>query len=171
VDEIKDPTPCTLLYVKGRISTTIEVVEATVIPSRILHGRPIPVECAVVKVTTIREGHEFDDLDYPNEEEGIEKPVDGKGTFILWPCKDIIVKTCSSSIVSPRSTEAGGTPTSNMPMHGQDPHTSTTPPLLKTLQTQSSRRAWGKGHLLLLLETESSRTTRRLGHLPLLLKT
>jgi hypothetical protein len=41
--------------------------------------------------------------------------VHAKGTFILWPCKDIIVKTCSSPIVSPRSTEAGGTPTLNMP--------------------------------------------------------
>jgi hypothetical protein len=47
--------------------------------------------------------------------EGIEKLVDAKRTFILWPFKDIIVKTRSSLIVSPQSTEAGGTPTSNMP--------------------------------------------------------
>jgi hypothetical protein len=123
MDDIKDPTPCTPVYIKGRASRTIEVVKAIVMPSRILHGRPILVECSVVEVTMIREGHEFEDLDYPNEEEGIEKLVDVKGTFILWPYKDIIVKTRSSSIVSPRSTEARGTPTSNMPLPAQDPHT------------------------------------------------
>jgi hypothetical protein len=37
-----------------------------------------------------------------------------KGPSIIWPYKDIIVKTCSSLIVSPWSTKAGGTPTSNM---------------------------------------------------------
>jgi hypothetical protein len=62
----------------------------------------------VVEVTTIREGHEFKYLDNPDEHEGIEKLVDVKGTFILWTRKDIIVKTHSSSIVLPRSTEAGG---------------------------------------------------------------
>jgi hypothetical protein len=62
---------------------TIEVTEATVMPSRILHGWPIPAECAVVEVATIREGHEFEDLEYPDEDEGIEKLVDAKGTFIL----------------------------------------------------------------------------------------
>jgi hypothetical protein len=36
-----------------------------------MHGRPIPLECAVVEVTTIREGHDFEDLYYPDEEEGI----------------------------------------------------------------------------------------------------
>jgi hypothetical protein len=83
MDDIKDPTPCTLMHVRGETSRTIEVAEANVMPSRILHGRPILAKCAVVKVTTIREGHEFKDLYYPNEEEGIEKLVDAKGTFIL----------------------------------------------------------------------------------------
>jgi hypothetical protein len=36
-----------------------------------------------VEVTTIREGHEFEDLNYPDEDEGIEKLIDAKGTFIL----------------------------------------------------------------------------------------
>jgi hypothetical protein len=93
VDDIKDPTPYTLMYVKGRTSRTIEVAEATVMPSRILHGWPIPTEYAVVEVTMIREGHESENLEYPDEDEGIEKLVDPKGTFILWPHKDIIVKT------------------------------------------------------------------------------
>jgi hypothetical protein len=83
LDDIKEPTPCTLMYVTSRISRTIEVAGATVIPSHILHGCPIPIECAVVKVTVIREGHEFKDLDSPNEEEGIEKLIDAKGNFIL----------------------------------------------------------------------------------------
>jgi hypothetical protein len=157
VDDIKDPTPCTLMYVKGRTSRTIEVVKATVIPSHIHHGWPIPTECAVVEVITIREGREFQDLDYPNEDEGIEKLVDAKGTFILWPHKDIIVKTHSSLIVSPQSTEAGGTPTSNMSMPAQISHPSVTPPLAqntqdpaKESQVQSSRTIGSVGHLLLL---------------------
>jgi hypothetical protein len=45
----------------------------------------------MVKVATIREGHEFEDLDYPDEGEGIEKRKDAKGYFILWPYKDIIL--------------------------------------------------------------------------------
>jgi hypothetical protein len=57
VDDIKDPIPCTLMYVKGRTSRNIEVAEATVMLSDILHGRPAPAECAVVEVTMIREGH------------------------------------------------------------------------------------------------------------------
>jgi hypothetical protein len=57
----------------------------------------------------------------------IEKLVDAKGTFILWHHKDIIVKTHSSPIVSPRSTEARGTPTSNMPKPTQISHLSVTP--------------------------------------------
>jgi hypothetical protein len=128
VDDIKDLTPCTLMYVKGRTSRTIKVSKAIVMPSRIHHDRPVPIECAVVKVTTIRECHEFEDLDYPDEDEGIMKLVDAKGTFIFWPRKDIIVKTHFSPIVSPQSTEVGGTPTSNISKPTQSSHPSTTPP-------------------------------------------
>jgi hypothetical protein len=129
MDDIKDPTPCTLMYVKGRTSRTINVVEATMMPSHIHHVQPAPADYAVVKVTTIREGREFEDLDYPDEDEGIEKLVDAEGTFILWPYKDIIAKTHSSPIVSPWSIEDGGTPTSNMPKPAQISHPSVTPPL------------------------------------------
>jgi hypothetical protein len=134
MDDIKNITPCTLMYVKGRTSRTIKIVEATVMPSRIHHGRPIPIECAVIDVTMIREGHEFEDLDYPDEDEGIEKLVDAKGTFILWPRKDIIVKIRSSLIISPWSTEAGGTPTSNMSKPAQISHPSVTPPLAQNVE-------------------------------------
>jgi hypothetical protein len=68
------------------------LTDAIVMATRIMHGRPIPSECAVIKMTTIREGHEFEDLDYPYEEEGIEKLKDTKGNFILWPHKDIVIK-------------------------------------------------------------------------------
>jgi hypothetical protein len=71
VDAIKDRTPCTLMYVKGRTSRIIKVVKATVVANRILHGQPIPAKCTVVEVTMIKEGHEFEDLDYPDEEEGL----------------------------------------------------------------------------------------------------
>jgi hypothetical protein len=101
MDDIKDPTPCTLMYVKGKTSRTIEVAKATMMPSRILHGQPIPVECAMVEVTMIREGRDFEYLDYPYEDEGIEKMVDAKGTFILWLHKDIIVKARSSPLLLP----------------------------------------------------------------------
>jgi hypothetical protein len=76
VDDIRDPTPCTLKYVKGKTSRTIEGAKAIVMPSRILHGRPVPAECVVVEVTTIRGGHEFKDFYYPNEEEGIQKLIE-----------------------------------------------------------------------------------------------
>jgi hypothetical protein len=112
MDDINEPTPCTLHYVKGRTLRTIEVVDAIVMATCIMHGRPIPSECAVVEVTMIREGREFEDLEYPDEEEEIEKLKDAKGNFILWPCKDIIIKTCSSSIVSLQSREDESTPTS-----------------------------------------------------------
>jgi hypothetical protein len=49
----------------------------------IIHGWLIPSECTVVEVTTIREGHELEDPNYPNEEERIEKLKDAKGNFIL----------------------------------------------------------------------------------------
>jgi hypothetical protein len=127
VDDIKDPTPCTLIYVKGRTSRTIKVVEAIVMPSHIHHGGSVPAECVVVKMSTIRECREFEDLDYPDEDEGIEKLVDAKRTFILWPRKDIIIKIHSPLIVSSWSTEAGGTPTSNIPKPAQISHPSVTP--------------------------------------------
>jgi hypothetical protein len=80
-DDIKEVTPCTLLYVKGRTSMTIEVAEAIVMPGRILRGQPISSDCVMVEVTTIIEGHQFEGLDYPNEEEGVEKLKEG--SFIL----------------------------------------------------------------------------------------
>jgi hypothetical protein len=101
MDDINEPTPWTLLYVKGRTLRTIEVADAIVTATRIMHGRPFSSECAVVEVTTIREGCEFGDLYYPDEEERNEKLKDANGNFILWPRKDIILKTCSSLIVSP----------------------------------------------------------------------
>jgi hypothetical protein len=107
VDDIKDPTPCTLMYVKGRTSRAIEVAEATVMPSRMLHGFPVPVECAVVEVTTIREGREFEDLDYPDEDEGIEKLVDDKGTFIIWPAKILLSKLVHRRLFHHRAQRLG----------------------------------------------------------------
>jgi hypothetical protein len=101
VDDINELTACTLLYVKGRTLRTIKDADAIVIATCIMHGRPIPSECEVVKVTTITEGCEFEYLDYPNEEEGIVKLRDAKWNFIPWPYKDIIIKTHYSPIVSP----------------------------------------------------------------------
>jgi hypothetical protein len=99
VDDINEPTPCIVLYVKGMTLRTIIVGGAIVMATGIVHGRSIPLECAMVEVTTIIEGHVFENLDYLDEEEGIEKLKDTKGKFMLRPCKDIILKICSSSIV------------------------------------------------------------------------
>jgi hypothetical protein len=55
--------------------------------AHIMHCWSVPSESAMVKVTTIRECHEFEDLDYPDKEEGIEKLKDAKGNFIIWPVK------------------------------------------------------------------------------------
>jgi hypothetical protein len=73
----------------------------------------------------IREGHEFEDLDYLDEEEEIEKLKDAKVIFILWPHKDIIIKSHSSLIVSPLSREDECTPTSQNTIHST---TTITPP-------------------------------------------
>jgi hypothetical protein len=40
---------------------TIEVADAIVMATRIMHGQPVLLECEVVKVTMIREGHQFED--------------------------------------------------------------------------------------------------------------
>jgi hypothetical protein len=85
VDDIKEAIACTLIYVKGRTLRTIEVADTIVLYGHIFHSRSVPSECVVIKVTTIRKGHEFEDLNYPNEEEGIEELKDAKGNFILWP--------------------------------------------------------------------------------------
>jgi hypothetical protein len=111
-DDINETTPCTLLYVKGRMLRTIEVADTIVMATHIMHGWPIPSECAVVKVTMIRQGHEFENLDNPDKEGGIEKLDYAKGNFILWPRTNIIIKTRSSPIVSPQSKEDEGTLTS-----------------------------------------------------------
>jgi hypothetical protein len=72
---------------KGRTLRTIEVVDAIVMVTRIMHGRLVPSKCAVVEVTTIREGCEFEDHDYPDEMEGIENLKESKGDFNIWPRK------------------------------------------------------------------------------------
>jgi hypothetical protein len=112
VDDINEPTPCTLLYVKGGMLRTIEVADTIVMATRITHGRPIPSECVVVEVTMIREGREFEYLDYPDEEEGIEKLKDAKGNVIVRPHTDTILRTRSSPIVLTQNREDEGTPTS-----------------------------------------------------------
>jgi hypothetical protein len=66
----------------------------------------------VIEVTMIREDYEFEDLDYLDEEEGIEKLKDAKGNFVLWPHNYIIIKIQSSAIVLPHSRDDEGTPTS-----------------------------------------------------------
>jgi hypothetical protein len=136
VDDINEPTPCTLLYVKGGTLRTIKVVDAIVTATRIMHGQSILSECVVVEVTMIRDGCVFKYLDYLDKEEGIEKLKDAKGNFIVWPPKDIILRTCSSPIVLMQNREDEGTPTSQNTMcstagftpPSQNPPQTTPPP-------------------------------------------
>jgi hypothetical protein len=127
----------------------------------------------VVKVTTIREGHEFEDLDYPDENEGIEKLVDAKGTFILWPSKYITVKRRSSPIVSLWSTVANGTPTSSMPKPAQIEHPFVTPTPAQNREDPELQERTGRRPPSPVKESEgqSLRTTGSKGCLLLLLKT
>jgi hypothetical protein len=41
VDDIKEATPCTLIYVKGMTLRTIEVVDAIVLPGCIFHSQSV----------------------------------------------------------------------------------------------------------------------------------
>jgi hypothetical protein len=42
VDDINELPPCTLLFVKFRTLRTIDVADATVMATRIMHGWPVP---------------------------------------------------------------------------------------------------------------------------------
>jgi hypothetical protein len=136
VCDMNEPTPCTLLYDKGKTLRIIEVANVIVMTTRIMHDRLVPSECEVLEVTTTRECHEFEDLDYSNKEEGIEKLKDTKGNFIQWLRKDIILKTCSSPIVLPQNREDEGSPTSQNTLRSiarftppsQNPPQTTPPP-------------------------------------------
>jgi hypothetical protein len=57
--------------------------DTIMMPGCIIHGRPVPSKYVVVEMSMIKEGCEFEDLDYPNEEKGIEKLKDAKRNFIL----------------------------------------------------------------------------------------
>jgi hypothetical protein len=92
MDDIMDPIPCTLMYVKGRISRTIEVAEANVMYSRILHGRHIPAECAVVDVTMIKEGYEFEETTLMKMR-GLRNWLMLKGLSFSRPTKILLSKT------------------------------------------------------------------------------
>jgi hypothetical protein len=133
---LMNPPLATLLFVKVKTLRIIEVADAIVMATHIMHGWSIPIECAVVELTTIREGRQFKDLDYPNKGEGIEKLKDAKGNFILCPHKDIILKISSSLIVSPQNREDEGIPTFQNTLHSiakftppsQNPPQTTHPP-------------------------------------------
>jgi hypothetical protein len=113
---------------------TIEIANTIGMASCIIFGRFILSRCAMVEVTTIREDCEFEDTDYLDEDEGVEKLKDVKGNFILLPHKDINLKTRSSSIVLPQKREDEGTPNSQITLRStigftpsSENHTQTTP--------------------------------------------
>jgi hypothetical protein len=171
VDGIKGPTPCTLMFIEGRTSRTIKVAEATVMPSCIYHGRPVLVECAVVEVTMIREGCEFKDLDYPDEDEGIENWLMLKGLSFSGPAKILLSKpvrrllfhhetqrlgallfqTCRSllkSLMRQRLLTLKMFMTQQKSLKSQSSRTTGSVGRLFLLKTQSSRTAWGEGRFL-----------------------
>jgi predicted metal-binding protein len=79
--------PFTLLYVKGKTLRTIEVVDAIVMATCIMHGGPVLSECVVAKVTTIREGHEFETLTIQMKRRGLRSRKMLKGISSYGPVK------------------------------------------------------------------------------------
>jgi predicted metal-binding protein len=79
--------PFTLLYVKGKTLRTIEVADAIVMATCIMHGGPVLSECVVAEVTTIREGHEFKTLTIQMKRRGLRSRKMLKGISSYGPVK------------------------------------------------------------------------------------
>jgi hypothetical protein len=88
-----------------------------------------------------------------------------KGLSFSGPAKIFIVQTRSSPIVSPWSTEAGGTLTSNMPKPAQISHPSVTPPLAQNadqeLQESTERRSTSAAKESQVPEPQDNRERRQ----------
>ncbi|RLM75107.1 hydroxyproline-rich glycoprotein-like [Panicum miliaceum] len=86
VDDITENTPCTLHMTLGkRGKTLMKVADGIATPERTFHTVPIPQECARVQIIKVDDKYLTCELDYPNEEEGIETLEDAINQFILWP--------------------------------------------------------------------------------------
>ena len=59
---------------------------------------PIPQECARVQIIKVVDDKYLTcEIDYPNEEEGIETLEDAINQFVLWPRREIIIHTILDS--------------------------------------------------------------------------
>jgi hypothetical protein len=79
----------------------------TVMPSRMLNGRPVPTECAMVKVTTIIEGREFEDLDCHDEDEGLRNWLMLKELSFSGPAKILLSKPVRCRLFHHRAQRLG----------------------------------------------------------------
>jgi hypothetical protein len=74
MDSIIEDTPCWLHVPIGRKGRIVNVAEGIAMVSHTLHHAPIPSDCVKVQVLKVVEDQYLDTkLDYPNEDEGIEK--------------------------------------------------------------------------------------------------
>ena len=99
VDDITENTPCTLHMTLGkRGKTLMKVEEGIAMPGHTFHTVPIPQECARVQIIkVIVDKYLTCEIDYPNEEEGIETLEDAINQFVLWPRPEIIIHTVLDS--------------------------------------------------------------------------
>ncbi|GJN04913.1 hypothetical protein PR202_ga22497 [Eleusine coracana subsp. coracana] len=97
VNDITENTPCSLhMTLSKRGNTLVKVADGIVIPGRTFHNVTIPHECARVQIVKVDENYLSCDLDYPDEDEGIETLEDVVNHFILWPRREIVIHTIPS---------------------------------------------------------------------------
>jgi hypothetical protein len=93
VDNIIEDTPCWLHVPFGWKGKIVKVAEGIVMVGRTFHNAPIASDCAKVQVFRVIDDQYLDtELDYPNEDEAIEKLQDVVNNFILWDKRDIFLK-------------------------------------------------------------------------------
>jgi hypothetical protein len=93
VDNIIEDTPCWLHVPFGMKGKIIKVAEGIAMVGLIFHNAPIASYCAKVQVLRVIDDQYLDTkLDYPNEDEAIEKLQDVVNNFILWNKRDIFLK-------------------------------------------------------------------------------
>jgi hypothetical protein len=74
VDSIIEDTPCWLHVSFRRKGKTVKVAEGIAMVGRTFHNAPIASDCAKVQVIRVIDNQYLDTrLDYPNEDEAIQK--------------------------------------------------------------------------------------------------
>ena len=95
VDRIREPTPCTLVVVSGRLSTVMEVATGVAHPpGGVLHGKNVPSDYTKVEVHTVKPNFTQWPIDHPTPD-GQHMLGEVLKQFILWHKKDIVLNVTS----------------------------------------------------------------------------